>query len=373
MVATAGNGRVRQGYAMIDGQPVQVAEYNYQVRTYEDRQAKYTPVGKKAADADAKRAVIEKQASIKAEAPAANLTVVEAPERKTLSGTAALYIKQKEDAQLSEAAAQARNVSEEFLKHTKKRRVDEITTEDITRFHTVLRRRGCEDRTVANKHARLVSWLKFAGVDPKLFPPKPVYEKELPTIYDSDQIEKLLSTDNKYMRMVMLVALKLGLRDQELRYVEFSDINKQEKTLRVRGKPKWKFRVKKHEQRDIPIPDDLFTALIEWERQRPKQTPILATSSGRPNRRLLQALKRVARRLGLNCGRCDGCKSKYHECAEFTLHRFRRTFLTALLRSGVDLRTVQSFAGHKDLASTMRYLRPAAGSEVRDKINAVKW
>jgi hypothetical protein len=64
---------------MIDGQPVQVAEYNYQVRTYEGRQAKYTPAGKKAADADAKRPVIEKQAFIKAEAPAANLTVVEAP------------------------------------------------------------------------------------------------------------------------------------------------------------------------------------------------------------------------------------------------------------------------------------------------------
>jgi integrase len=107
--------------------------------------------------------------------------------------------------------------------------------------------------------------------------------------------------------------------------------------------------------------------------QHPNQTPILATSSGRPNRRLLQALKRVARRLELNCGRCERCKSKYHECAEFTLHRFRRTVLTALLRSGVDLRTVQSLAGHKDVASTMRYLRPAAGSEVRDKINAVKW
>jgi site-specific recombinase XerD len=31
--------------------------------------------------------------------------------------------------------------------------------------------------------------------------------------------------------------------------------------------------------------------------------------------------------------------------------------LTTLLRNGIDLRTVQSYAGCKDLASTMRYLR----------------
>jgi integrase len=372
-VAIGGNGRIRQGFAIIDGQPIKVAEFNYQVRTYEGRQAKYTPAGKNASDAEAKRAVLESQVSIKAQAAGANLTVVEAPARKTLAGSATAYIKQKEDAHLTEAVLQARNVTEEFLKHTKKRFIDEITTDDITRFHNVLRKRSCGPRTVANKHARLVSWLKFAGVDPKLFPPKPVFEKALPTIYSSEQIGKLLATENPYMRMVMLVALKLGLRDQELRHIEFSDIDKQEKTLRVRGKLKWNFHVKQYEQRDIPIPDDLYEELLDWERRHPTQTLILATSNGRPNRRLLQALKRVARRVELNCSRCDGCKSAYRECEEYSLHRFRRTYITNLLRSGIDLRTVQHFAGHKDLQSTMRYLRPAATSEARAKINAVKW
>ena len=43
-VAVGGNGRIRQGYALIDGVEEQVSEYNYQVRTYKGRQATYTPV-----------------------------------------------------------------------------------------------------------------------------------------------------------------------------------------------------------------------------------------------------------------------------------------------------------------------------------------
>jgi site-specific recombinase XerD len=59
------------------------------------------------------------------------------------------------------------------------------------------------------------------------------------------------------------------------------------------------------------------------------------------------------------------------ECREWTLHKFRRTYCTTLLRSRIDLRTVQSFMGHADMSSTMRYLRPASSKEVREKMNAV--
>jgi site-specific recombinase XerD len=44
-----------------------------------------------------------------------------------------------------------------------------------------------------------------------------------------------------------------------------------------------------------------------------------------------------------------------------------------LLRNGLDLSTVQRFMGHSDLASTMRYLRPASTAASQDAINAIKW
>jgi site-specific recombinase XerD len=64
---------------------------------------------------------------------------------------------------------------------------------------------------------------------------------------------------------------------------------------------------------------------------------------------------------------------KLGECQEWTLHKFRRTYCTTLLRSGLDLRTVQAYMGHADLASTMRYLRPASSAEAQTRINAIQW
>src|SRR5437660_9292761 len=55
---------------------------------------------------------------------------------------------------------------------------------------------------------------------------------------------------------------------------------------------------------------------------------------------------------------------------DFWLHKFRATFATKHLQAGVDLRTVQLWLGHKDLESTMRYLKPARGKDVLTKVNA---
>lgn len=382
LAATAANGRIRSGYVLIDGQPVQVEKYVYQVRRYKDGQAAYEAVGKNASEAEARRQVLQRQMAVQEAAPEVGLTVVDlSNDRKTLQATGAAYIKLRVSVQAFEAAEQARLVTSEFLANTKKRYVDEVTTEDITRFHGVLRKRGLSDRTVANKDARLASWLKFAGLDKgvlrgtgdAILPPKPKYEAALPTIYERDQISTLLSQDDPYMRMAMSMALKLGLREQELMHAEFRDVNWSEKTYRVQGKMEWGFKVKAHEQRDIPIADDLYEELLAWRKEHKGESLILGTSGLRPNTHLLRALKRLAKNADLNCGHCGGCQSDSRECEEYTLHKFRRTYITTLLRSGIDLRTVQAYAGHKDLASTMRYLRPASGVEARARVNAVQW
>ena len=50
---------------------------------------------------------------------------------------------------------------------------------------------------------------------------------------------------------------------------------------------------------------------------------------------------------------------------EVWLHKFRATFALAPLWAGVDLRTVQDWMGHKDIASTMRYLKPQRGAKMQ--------
>jgi integrase len=205
-------------------------------------------------------------------------------------------------------------------------------------------------------------------------PPVPKYEDKLPTIYDPTQVKAIREVADPYMLLVVDMALKLGLREQELVFSEWSDIDTTQSVYRVQGKPSRGFAVKDKQQRDVPIIAELLTSLSEWHKKHPKKTLVLGTASDKPNKHLLRTLKRLAKRTGLNCGKCDGCKTEHlQECQEWTLHKFRRTYVTTLLRSGLDLKTVQHYAGHSDLASTMRYLRPASTSETQDRMNAIKW
>jgi integrase len=128
---------------------------------------------------------------------------------------------------------------------------------------------------------------------------------------------------------------------------------------------------KKWEQRDIPLTVDVAEAVKEWREKHEGKTLILATRNRRPDTKLLLKLKARTRQAGLNCGECASCRER-KECEEFTLHRFRRTYITTILRN-IDLRTAQAYAGHKDIKSTMRYLRPASGADAQAKLNAVKW
>ena len=376
--ARRANGRVKPGHALVKGNAVPVTDGVYEIRHYENRRVKYIPAGKNAADADAQRARQEKTSTAEAAADDAGLEIVKGEERKTLRGSAAAYIADAEGRGAMAAARMARSATKEFLGLVKKTFVDEIRKEDIYKFHAALRKRKCGDRTVSNKHVRIVSWLRFAGIDKANIPPKPKYEEGLPTVYEPDQYKALLAAADPYMRICILLALKCGLRDQELRNLEFRDLNLANNTLLVRGKPERGFRVKDSEQRELPLPDDLVVELKAWQESHAGKMLVLGTANDRPNSVLLESLKQLAEEAGLSCGRCEGCTRLKEPgyrggCMEFTLHRFRRTYLTALLRSGVDVRTVQRLAGHSDLESTLRYLQAASGPELQAKINAVQW
>jgi len=376
--ARGANGRVKPGHALVRGKAVPVTDAAYELRHYEDRRVVYTPAGKNAADADAQRARQEKTSTAKVVAEDAGLQIVVGEERKTLKATAAAYIQDAEGRGAMAAASMARSATAEFLGLTKKTYVDEIKKEDFYKFHAALRKRGCVPRTLSNKHARIASWLRFAGIDKANIPPKPKYEEALPTIYEPEQYRALLEVADPHTKMCILLALKAGLRDKELRHLEFRDINFTNNTLLVRGKPEWGFKVKDSEQRELPLPDDLVADLTAWRESQPGTKLVLGTRRDTPCTVLLEDVKRLAEKAGLSCGCCDGCARLKEPgyrggCMEFTLHRFRRTYLTALLRSGVDVRTVQRLAGHSDLESTLRYLRPAAGPKLQAKINAVQW
>lgn len=368
------NGRIRPGWVVVAGEPKHFEQGRYELRLFEGSRLVYVPVGETAAEALAARDRTEHKLAAKASAKAAGILLPpEESGRVSLAMKAREFIRDAEQRGATVAADVNRLVTAEFLRVVKKTYADEISREDLFDFHAALRKRGCAERTIANKHARVTSFLRFSGVDGKILPPPPRYDETLPTIYTSEEIGDILSAADQYMHLAIGIALKCGLREQEIMHLEWPDIHRRDRVLRVSSKPRYSFRVKDSEERDIPIPDDLLEELEKRHKAHPQGALVLGTKHGKPNCKLLRGLKRLAAKAKLNCGECEGCKGRARECQQWTLHKFRRTYCTTLLRSGLDLRTVQAYMGHADLASTMRYLRPASSAEAQARINAIRW
>jgi integrase/recombinase XerD len=151
--------------------------------------------------------------------------------------------------------------------------------------------------------------------------------------------------------------LKTGMREQELQHCYWSDINFAKCTVMVSNKPDFNWSPKAYKERTIPVPESLIASLKKFKDERLKDCALLFPTSGcRPKMDFLNCCKAITKRAGLD-----------HET--FWLHKFRSTFATTLLQSGIDVRTVPSYLGHTDMTSTLRYLKPAHGETAHQKIN----
>lgn len=360
-------GRIKQGVVMIDGKEHTFPQGRFQIRSYVGRKVVYENVSNSVIGTFADGALVKKIGKLR------DIAAGKALPARSLAQMAKAYVKDCHSRQALEAAEDAQRVLDEFLSLRRIAYPSDVRRDDVLAFHKALRGRGLSDRTVANKDARLRSFLRFAGVKSSTLPPKPKYERKLVTVYDAADVTALLNVADGELGLALEMALKLGLREQELMFAEWGDVHWQDATFRVQGKPHWGFKVKDSEQREVPIPADLLYRLEEWHARRPDSRLILGTENDKPNGHFLRALKRLAKREGLNCGACAGCTGPTGECRQFTLHKLRRTYATTLLRNGLDVRTVQAYAGHADLETTLRYLRPASSRESQEKINAITW
>ena len=272
------------------------------------------------------------------------------------------------------AAKAYKLAADEFLGLVTRRFADEVIADDLLIHQRALRKRKCSPRTIYNRHINVCSFLRFAGVSASVFPRQaPKYEKTLPEIYTAEEIAAFFdSLTGEDYRLTFSLALKCGLREQELMHLEWSDISFSERTLTVRSKPRWGFVIKDKEQRGVSLPLTLVTLLQAHKTQAGQRTLVTGTSGDRPNHKLLRTLKRLVKSAGLNCGICAACVER-GECERWFLHKFRATYCTLLLRSGLDVRTVQKMMGHSDMESTMRYLRPHEDAAIQSRMDAVEW
>jgi len=366
------NGRVKPGFVTIKGRQYHFPDGHYEARYYEGSDLRYLPVGDDAQQALAACIKHSKLLIARDSAKVAGAVIVEEKGRVNLAKALVRFIQAAKDRGAMVAAAKYKLASDEFLSVTARRYADEVVTDDLMLLQRALRKRGCTDRTIANHHAYVLAFLRFAGVADDVFPAHaPKYEKRLPETYTRDELDGFFaSLTNEQHVVTFKIALQCGLREQELMYLQWPDIDFDKKTLLVRSKPEWGFAIKDKEERSVPLPDGLSALLQEYKQD--GQLFITGTKGNKPNTHLLRTLKRLVKAAGLNCGACGACVER-SECERWYLHKFRSSYATALLRGGLDVRSVQKLMGHSDLESTMRYLRPAEDTALQGMVNAIQW
>jgi integrase/recombinase XerD len=236
--------------------------------------------------------------------------------------------------------------------------LSDIARKDLLLFSAFLRDEKAQSpRSCWNKFSNVMSFLKAQGV--RGFMQKndwPSFTEEEPEVYEKDELEKLFKTCDAEERLWFEFFLMTGMREQEAMHTYWSDVNLKACAVKVTHKPDYGWTPKAYKEREIPIPAKLAARLKTAKAKAGNCKLVFATTGCKPKLDFLDCLKSVAERAGLNG---EG----------FWLHKFRATFATMHLWNGVDLRTVQSWLGHKDLESTMRYLKPSRSQAVRDKVN----
>jgi integrase/recombinase XerD len=118
-----------------------------------------------------------------------------------------------------------------------------------------------------------------------------------------------------------------GMREQEVMYTYWSDVNFAASTVRVSHKSDRGWTPKAYKEREIPIPARLAKSLKAWKAKADKACSLVFPTGGtNPKLDFLDCLKMCAERAKL-------------DKEDFWLHKFRATFATRCLWTGVDLRT----------------------------------
>jgi integrase/recombinase XerD len=357
-VVTSANGRVKPDAVIVGNREERHPEGSYYIEWRSDGTRIRLSVGKDPADAAAMR--LRKELELNN----GDSSVPETPIKnghRSLTEAMADYL---DDVQLSKkpkTLAAYTTALDYFKESCHKLRVEDIERKDLLKFVAYLREeKGQSPRSVYNKFENLMSFLKSQGVRGIVGKNDwPRYTEEEPEIYEDEELATLFDACDAEETLWWEFFLMTGMREQEVMYCYWSDINFSIATIRVSHKPDRGWTPKAYREREIPIPNKLVKRLKAWKKKADKTCGLVFPTSGcNPKLDFLDCLKACAERAEL-------------EKENFWLHKFRATFATRCLSRGVDLRTVQAYLGHKDLESTMRYLKPSRSEQARAKQDEV--
>jgi integrase/recombinase XerD len=362
-VVFAATGQVKPDFVRVNGKPERHPEGRYYLEWYErttEGTTKRVRVSAGRNPVDAHTKWLRKAAELDAVNKGAVLAPSASGPRSVVTAKLC-YLADVKDAKKPKTLAAYTTALNYFTESCHKLNLEDIDRKDLLKFCAFLRdEKEQAPRSVYNKFENLMGFLKAQGVRGLVGKNDwPRFTEEEPEIYEQEELDKLFAKCGVEERLWYEFFLMTGMREQEAMYCYWSDVNLAACTVKVTHKPDRGWTPKAYKEREIPIPARLAASLKAWKAKAAKDCNLVFPTSGcRPKLDLLDCLKAVATRAKLKAD-------------DFRLHKFRATFCTWCLWKNVDLRTVQSWMGHTDLASTMRYLKPSRTQATRDKVNEI--
>jgi integrase len=238
-------------------------------------------------------------------------------------------------------------------------RLDEITTERIEKYKAQQIAKGVSNKTINNRLTVLGKCLNCANEWHGAPAPKIKLLKSRPPRTDfltHGECELLLEHAKDDLRTMILLALRTGMRQGEIRGLQWSSINWQNRIITVRHSwydyRKVLLSPKSNRERHIPLDINVYELLYPT---RKNSGFVFLSPYGEPFtcHRLINDLAKLCAKAGIR---------------QIGWHVLRHTFATNLAMLGVPLSTVQALLGHSTISTTMRYAH-VAPSTLRSAID----
>jgi len=376
-LAVDSKGRPKPDVVLVDGSEQTHKEGRFAVFWKEAGRNRSEPAGKDFTEARA--ALRRRQTRLNAQ-----LAGVATPELQSNSTRLSLqdaiddFLREVRTHRAKKTYAAYRSMLAGFSESCPKIYLDELERKDLMNFSADLKADGLSDRTVYNKFELLMTFLK-ANNFPRLVSAKdwPRYTEQEVDIYEADELTKLFSHCNLEQRVLFRFFLGSAGREREVAFTAWPNLDLKNGLWHMRAKPELGFKPKDYEERTVPLPDWLIEDLKLWRKKHGRGYLVFPNGEeDDPEGHMLRMLKQVALEAKLNCGHCinrKGLSCKRHPvCRRWYLHKFRATAATTWLQNDIDIRTAQTWLGHSDMESTLRYLKAASARKpiVREKVNA---
>ncbi len=230
--------------------------------------------------------------------------------------------------------------------------IEEITQSSIMDFIQQLVDNGLKPATMSRKLSALRNMYRFlmeenvVKTDPTENMDMPKQGRKLPDVLSREQVKTLIESagcsDQLSVRdrAVLEIMYACGMRVSEICTLQLSDIDSQERFVKVRGK--------RMKERLIPISAKALESLQKYIKE---ARPVL-NKKNLSNVFLTKNGSKLSRMAVWNIIRKYAVLSGIENAHPHTL---RHSFATHLLEGGADLRSVQEMLGHSSIVTTEIY------------------